>query len=563
MDVSPDSLPNDVEALRAFALQAMAEKIAARAERDVAVCERDALAAERDNLMSLCDRLRHLLRQHQRMRFGRKSEQLDEGQLALALEEIEQAIAKAEAASEPKQRHEREGGGARRGSLPAHLPREHVRIAPDDTNCPCCRAPMHEIGEDTSERLDVIPAQFRVIVTHRPKFACRNCDGKVVQEAAPARLIASGIPTEAMVAHVLVSKYAWHLPLYRQAQMLETQGIDISRSVLAFWVGYAAVELMPVYDRLKLLLLTSAKLVVDETTVPVLDPGRGVTKKGYFWTIARDDRSWAGPDPPAVAFTYAPGRGAKHGHALLADYTGIVQCDGYSAYKSLDERRITLAFCWTHLRRQFYDIAKEGDAPIASEALARIAALYAIESEIRGMSPERRCAVRQQKSKPLVLAFREWVETQLVRVSGKSPIAKALRYALRHWDGLVRFLDDGRIELDTNIVERAIRPVAATCSLYPSSSSAWKHWKLIPGILVTRTMCSRDRSNDGVRLEVGRSNLVRRARHHLLGRQNAIFDQAANAMMRDAKLRRGFRHRQPFTVLLGRTISMNAVHSSH
>ena len=293
---------------------------------------------------------------------------------------------------------------------------------------------MHVIGEETSQRLDVIPAQFRVIVTHRPKYACRACEEAVVQAPAPERLIKGGLPTEAMVAYVLVAKYAWHLPLYRQAQMLLAQGLDIKRAILAFWVGYAAAELKPLYLRLRELILTSGKIAVDETVAPVLDPGRGRTKKGYFWAIARDDRPWGGTDPPAIAYSYAPGRGAVHALKLLEHYRGIVQCDGYAAYKTIADaaggEAITLAFCWAHLRRQFFDIAKGGNAPIASEALERIAALYAIEKTIRGQSADERRAVRQEKSKPLVLALKAWLEQQLARVSGKSVIAEAIRYGL-------------------------------------------------------------------------------------------------------------------------------------
>ena len=343
------------------------------------------------------DRLQHLLHQLQRAQFGRRSEKLDPDQLALAFEDIEQAIAASEAADDKKDpaaaKDAPTSAATNRGALPAHLPRVHVTIAPEDTNCPCCRAPMHVIGEDTAERLDVIPAQFRVIVTHRPKYACRACEEAVVQAPAPERLIKGGLPTEAMVASVLVAKYAWHLPLYRQAQMLAAQGLDIKRSMLAFWVGYAAAELKPIYLRLRELILTSAKIAVDETVAPVLDPGRGRTKKGYFWAIARDDRPWGGTDPPAIAYSYAPGRGAVHGLKLLDGYRGIVQCDGYAAYKTIADaapgEAITLAFCWAHLRRTFFDIAKGGDAPIASEALERIAALYAIEKTIRGSQRRR------------------------------------------------------------------------------------------------------------------------------------------------------------------------------
>ncbi len=475
-------LPVDVEALQALLAHACAE--------------RDAALAERDRALTQNDRLRHLLRQLQRARFGRSSEKLDPDQLGLALEDIEQAIAGSEAEDDKKDARAASARAAKRranrGMLPSHLPRVDVTIAPEDTNCPCCRGAMHVIGEDTSERLDVIPAQFRVIVTHRPKYACRACESAVVQAPAPERLIKGGLPTEAMVAWVLVAKYAWHLPLYRQAQILKSQGLTIDRSTLAFWVGYAAAELKPLYLRLRKLILSSAKIAVDETPAPVLDTGRGRTKIGYFWAIARDDRPWSGADPPAVAYTYAPGRGAAHGMALLETYTGVVQCDGYAAYKALaDEDRaggpLTLAFCWAHVRRKFFDIAKGGSAPIAEEALQRIAALYEIEKEIRGGSADDRRAVRQQHSKPLVLAFKIWIEEQLVRVSVKSAIAEAIRYGLNHWEGLARFLDDGRIELDTNIVERAMRPIALNRknALFAGHDEGAANWACLASLIET------------------------------------------------------------------------------
>jgi transposase len=476
-----ESLPDDIEALRTLVRSALAE--------------RDAARAERDHALEQIDRLRHLLKELQRARFGRSSERLDPDQLQLALEEIEQAIAKAEAEIESRAATRIQPAKPRSGerqSLPAHLPRIEVVITPEDTACPCCKGPMHVIGEERSERLDVIPAQYRVLVTRRPKYACRACTNAVVQAPAPERLIKGGLPTEAMVAHVLVSKYAWHLPLYRQAQMLKSQGIVIERMTLAFWVGYAAAELAPLVARLREILLGSVKLAVDETPVPVLDPGRGRTKLGYFWSMARDDRPWGNDDPPAVAYSYAPGRGAVHAIKLLAGYCGIVQCDGYAAYKQLvDGRRasgpVTLAFCWAHWRRRFYEIAKAGPAPIASEALARIAALYAIEKTIRGRSAAERAAVRQAQSKPLVEALKTWFEGELTRVSGKSVIANAMRYGLKHWDGLVRFLDDGRIEMDTNVVERAIRPVALTRknALFAGCDEGAVNWACIASLIET------------------------------------------------------------------------------
>ena len=481
MSESAPQLASEIEALHVLIA-------AARAERDAAI-------AERDQALSQIDRLRHLLRQLQRAQFGRRSEKLDPEQLLLALEDIEQAIAGDEAREDKKDAATAKARAAKRranrGALAAHLPRVNVTVEPEDTNCPCCRAPMHVIGETTSQRLDVVPAQFRVIVTHRPKYACRACEQAVVQAPAPERLITGGLPTEAMVAYVLVAKYAWHLPLYRQAQMLLAQGLDIKRAILAFWVGYAAAELKPLYLRLRELVLAAGKIAVDETVVPVLDPGRGRTKKGYFWAIARDDRPWGGPDPPAVAFTYASGRGAVHGLKLLEHYRGIVQCDGYAAYKAIAEAApggaITLAFCWAHLRRRFFDIAKDGNAPIASEALERIAALYAIDKTIRGRSAGERRAVRQERSKPVVLELKTWFEQQLGRVSGKSLTAEAIRYALHHWDGLARFLDNGRIELDTNIVERGIRPVVLNRknALFAGHDQGAENWACIASLIET------------------------------------------------------------------------------
>ncbi len=245
---------------------------------------------------------------------------------------------------------------------------------PTATCCPSCKGDLVEIGRDESQRLDVVPVQYRVIVTRRPRLACRACHGVVLKHAAPERLIRGGLR---LVAHVIDAKYHWHLPLYRQAQMLATHGIAIDRSTLAFWVGYAAQELKPLWRRLREILLASAKLSVDETPAPVLDPGRSRTKTGYFWALSRDDRSWAGPDPPGVVYAYAPGRGALHGLSLLEGYRGIIHCDGYEAYKIMtretgaDALSGTLAYCWSHLRRQFVKIEREASlapAPVAREA---------------------------------------------------------------------------------------------------------------------------------------------------------------------------------------------------
>ena len=468
-----DALPEDMPGLRAAAL---------------------ALLAERDELLRRVERMHDIIRVLQRAQFGRRSEQLDPDQLQLALEEGEIASAHKQAAAEkqrPGPRPRPEPG--ERKSLPAHLPRIEVVIEPETTLCPCCGGGMHVIGEEKSERLDVIPAQHRVLVTRRPRYGCRACAGAVVQAPAPERLIRSGLPTEALVAHVLVSKYAWHLPLYRQAQILLSQGIEIDRSVLAFWVGYAAAELMPLWQRLREILLGSPRLFVDETRAPVLDPGRGRTKTGYFWSIARDDSAWrGGTGPPAVAYTYAPGRGAEHAMTLLAGYRGIMQCDGYTAYKQVARRgragnAVILAFCWAHWRRRFYEVAKGGGAPIAEEALRRIAKLYQIETEIRGHGADERRAVRQAQSKPLVADLKTWLQVQLARASAKSAIAMAIRYGLNHWDGLERFLEDGRIEIDSNVVERSMRPIALNRknALFAGHDTGAENWACLASLIET------------------------------------------------------------------------------
>lgn len=436
------------------------------------------------------DRLRQIIKELQRHRFGRRAESLPEDQLLLGLEEAEQVEAAGHAqkdAHDPASREKRtRTRRANRGGLPAHLPRIESVVDVDDTSCPCCRAALHRIGEDVSERLDVVPAQFRVIVTRRPKYACRACEEVVVQAPAPARLVEGGIPTEATVAHVLVAKYADHLPLYRQAQIYARQGVNLDRSTLADWVGKAAFLLRPVHQRLFERLKASKRLFADETTAPVLDPGRGRTKTGQLFAYACDERPWGGVDPPGVVYLYAPDRKADHPIRHLADFVGVLQVDGYAGYKVLAERNaVQLAFCWSHVRRKFYELAQAGPAPIASEALTRIAELYRTEAEIRGRSADERRAIRQDKSRPAVDAFEPWLRAKLALISQKSKLAEAIRYALSRWDGLSRFLDDGRVEIDNNVVERSIRPIALNRknALFAGSDGGAEHWAVIASLV--------------------------------------------------------------------------------
>jgi transposase len=443
-------LPDDVDALRALVLQQARKLESADAE---------------------VERLRAIIEAFQRHRFGRRSEQLDPDQLQLGLEDIETALAQAEAAGEARTGRSSEARPRKtnRGSLPTHLERIEQVVDIEDKACPCCGGALHPIGDDVSERLDVVPATFRVLVTRRPRYGCRSCESGVVQAPAPARIVEGGIPTEALIAQVLVSKYADHLPLYRQAQIYARQGVQLDRSTLADWVGRAAWYLRPLRDHVLERLRRSERLFADETTAPVLDPGRGRTKTGQLWAYARDDRPWSGNDPPMVAYVYAADRKAERADAHLGDFAGILQ--------------VQLAFCWAHARRRFYELANS--SPVATEVLRRIAALYAIEDEVRGLSVEERRAARTERSRVIVDDLRHYLDARNRQVSGKSKLGEAIRYALTRWDGLSRFLDDGRIDLDSNAVERSIRPLALNRknALFAGSDEGGDNWAVIATLI--------------------------------------------------------------------------------
>lgn len=464
MAITADQLPDDPDALKAMVLA-----------RDV------------ENA-----RLIQIIKELQRHRFGRRAETLPADQLLLGLEEAEQIEAASREAEDQSNPSERQIRAAKRrtnrGSLPAHLPRIETIVDIDDHVCPCCRHGLHRIGEDVSERLDIVPAQLRVIVVRRPKYACRACEDVVVQAPAPARLIEGGLPTEATVAQVLVSKYADHLPLYRQAQIYARQGVNLDRSTLADWVGRAAWHLRPVHERLLGKLKASPKLFADETTAPVLDPRRGKTKTGQLWAYARDDRPWDGSDPPGIAYVYAPDRKAERPIAHLAGFSGILQVDGYGGYRVLAEKSgVRLAMCWAHVRRRFYELAAAGPAPIASEALRRIAELYGIENDIRGRPADERRVARQENSRPIIIDLEPWLREKLGLISQKTKLAEAIRYTLSRWEGLARFIDDGRIEIDSNTVERSIRPIALNRknALFAGSDGGAEHWAIVASLVET------------------------------------------------------------------------------
>ena len=417
-------LPDDVEALRALVLEQARELDVLKVFR-----------AEVERLKAIIDAL-------QRHRFGRRSEQLDPDQFELALEEVETALAEAEHARDKASRTPADRPRkANRGSLPANLERIEQIVDVEEVDgiraCPCCGGALHQIGEDVAERLDVVPTTFRVLVTRRPRYGCRSCESAVVQAPAPARIVEGGIPTEALIAQVLVAKYADHLPLYRQAQIYARQGVQLDRSTLADWVGRAAWYLRPLRDHILERLRRSQRLFADETTAPVLDPGRGRTKTGQLWAYARDDRPWGGDDPPMVAYVYAADRKGERAEAHLGDFAGILQVDGYGGYAALARRRqqISLAFCWAHVRRKFYELADT--SPVATEVLRRVALLYAIEDEVRGLSAEQRRAARHDRSRVIVDDLRQYLDARNRQVSAKSKLGEAIRYAITRWDGLL------------------------------------------------------------------------------------------------------------------------------
>lgn len=428
-----------------------------------------ALALENAELRTRNARLEHLVRELQRARFGPRSEKLQPDQMELAFEDIEVALAAAteenDAAAESRtgERPARTPRGPRR--LPKDLPREERVLVPEDLICPCGCGDMVRIGEDRSERLDVTPAQFRLIVTIRPRYACPKGRAGIRQAPPAPALIEGGLATEALLAHVAVAKFADHLPLYRQSQIMARQGVEIDRSTLADWMGKVSFHIAPIVDRMAVLLKRSARLFADETTMPVLDPGAGKTKKGFIWAMLRDDRPWGGSDPPGVVFTYAPGRAGIHAEEMLKGFEGVLQVDGYQGYNRLaDGRRaeggrVRLAFCWAHARRKLIEARPSAGSPFVDEALRRIAEFYAIEKEIRGQAPEARHAVRQERSKPLLEAMHPWLVQQAARLSKKSDLGMAAAYVLDHWPGLILFADDGRIEMDSNLIENRIRPL--------------------------------------------------------------------------------------------------------
>jgi transposase len=442
--------------------------VARRTLPDLSALDADALRMlileQQEELLSRdteIENLRLLILKLKRMQFGCKSERLDKQihQLELRLEDLEagHSCTGSEPARQPAAAVE---GKPSRRPLPEHLPRQTETYAPKHTACPDCGSRLRMLGEDVSEILEYVPASFRVIRQVRPKLSCDGCD-RIVQEPAPVRPIDRSLAGPGLLAHVLVAKYSDHLPLYRQSEIYEREGVELNRSTLADWVGGASRVMMPLVEVLQRYVMSVGKLHGDDIPVPVLAPGNGRTKTARLWTYVRDDRPAGDTAAPAVWFGYSPDRRGEHPEQHLKNFKGTLQADGYAGFNRLYEAgRIQEAACWAHVRRKFHDLYQAHASPVATEALARIGQLYGIESETRGRAPDQRRQVRQSRAKPLLDSMREWLKTTLVKLSRKSAVAAAISYALGRWAALVRYCDDGHLEIDNNAAERALRAVA-------------------------------------------------------------------------------------------------------
>ncbi len=467
MPLDPATLPRNVTALRGLLLQREAEH-AAVLEQQAAELERQAgeLQAARNGVQDLTlrhEQLKLRLARLLRERFGASSEKLRSAmeQLELLLGDLEEQIAETQPAEPEPPAAAASAETTRRKParrpLPQSLPREVVEHAAPCA-CPKCGGALRALGEDMTEVLDYVPGSFRVIRHVRPKLSCRSCES-IAQAPVPSLPIERGLAAPGLLSHVLVAKYCDHLPLYRQAEIYARAGVELDRSTLADWVGQTARLVRPLVEAVGTHVMAAERVHADDTTVPVLDPGRGKTKTGRLWCYVRDDRPFAGEAAPAVLYCYSSDRKGEHPRTHLAPFRGILQADGYAGYAGLYDRGVTEAACWAHARRKFFDVHAATKSPLALEALQRIAALYAIEATIRSQSPDARLAVRQGQSAPLFAELRIWLEKTQARIPGKSELAGAIRYTLTRWQALTLVLRDGRACLDNNAAERAMRPM--------------------------------------------------------------------------------------------------------
>src|ERR1700722_15098636 len=426
---------------------------------------RQTLSQQVDELSSRSERIEHMKLMIEKLRhmiFGTRSEKIvfKLEQLAFQLEEQETTQAEAGAAAErgPPAKGSKVGSG--RKPLPAHLQREVVTHVHEGDCCADCGSQLRKFGEDISEQLEYIPDSFKVIRHVRPKFSCSGCD-RVVEAPASSRPIERGLAGPGLLAHVLISKYSDHLPLYRQSEIYARQGVEIERSTLAGWVGGASELLTPLIDAIQKHVLAGAKLHADDTPMPVLSPGSGKTKTGRLWTYVRDDRPAGEDTAPAVWFAYSEDRKGDHPRQHLKAFKGGLQADAYAGFHHLyGDGGIYEVACWAHARRKFHEIHVIHASPTTTEALARIGALYAIEDEVRGKPADLRLSVRQARAKPLLDDGPKGLEKGRRSLSSKSETAAAIRYAISRWRALTRYTDDGLLEIDNSAAERALRAVA-------------------------------------------------------------------------------------------------------
>ena len=415
-----------------------------------------------------------------RMQFGRSSEKLGTQiqQLELVLEDLEEgeAVRPPPTAQRAPEQPRRDRRQPVRRPLPAHLPREEIVHDPASV-CPGCGGSRFaKLGEDVTEVLEKIPARLKVIRHIRPKLSCRCCEC-IVQAPMPDLPIEKGRPGPGLVANVVVSKYLDGLPLYRQSAILAREGIEIERATLADWVGRAAWWVTPLAELIGAHVMAAPIIHTDDTPIAVLAPGNGKTRTGRLCAYVVDERPWQGARAPAAYYRFSPDRRGARPRDHLAGFRGVIQADAFSGYEALARSAaerpakdpigrgpptLIHAACWAHARRKFYDVFESAQSPIAEEALKRIGELYKIEAEINGWPAETRRAARQTRAVVILDALREWLAAQRRRLSSKTALAKAIQYALSRWEALTRYADDGRLAIDNNVAERALRGIAIT-----------------------------------------------------------------------------------------------------
>jgi transposase len=404
----------------------------------------------------LIAKLQHQLSGLRRHEFGSRSESINQLELTLEEQEIARA-AEAPAAGDLPLRDQKQL--PKRRPLPEHLAREEVTFSPG-TACAACGGKLRELGRDVTEELEYIPGRFIVNRIVRPRMACSCCE-EIVQAALPSRPIERGRPGPGLLAHVLVGKYADHLPLYRQSQIFERDGIDLQRSTLTDWVGQATRLLEPLADAIGRHVQSGTALFADDTPVKMQAPGTGKAATARFWAYARDERPWCGDAPPAAWYQFSIDRRGARPVGHLTGYSGWMHADGYAGFGDLFRSgRVEEVACMAHIRRKFVDVHKAQGSAIAEEAIRRIAELYAIEKQARGSPPDERVRLRQAGARPLLDDLETWLAAQLRRISGKSPLAQAIRYALTRLKRLRPYLDHGFLEIDNNAAERSIRAIA-------------------------------------------------------------------------------------------------------